>query len=424
MAINPDAKLAPDWNKPDVKKVPTRNGFGEGLAIAGERDKNVVALCADLTESTRVQLFAEKFPERFIQIGVAEQNMATVASGLAAVGKIPFIASYAMFSPGRNWEQIRTTIAYNDRNVKIAAAHSGISVGPDGATHQALEDIAIMRVMPNMICLVPCDAIEARKITLAAAEHLGPVYFRFAREKTPVFTTDDTPFEIGKAVVFRQGNDVAIIACGPLVYEALIAAEQLAKEGIDCTVINSPSIKPLDGATIIGAATRCGAVVTAEEAQSGAGLGGSVCELLSEVAPVPIKRVGVKDRFGESGEPDELMKKFGLKVPDIIQAAKDAIAMKKSTSARPKMMYLATLLANPREHFVLKNGKTLKSGAELKQALPSMDDATYKHHVTKDRNDFANWIADVYRDTETANSIRKAHNKQDIIRIIAQRLKR
>ncbi len=419
MSIRTDAKLANDWNLSNVKKVPTRNGFGDGLLIAGERNKDVVALCADLTESTRVQAFAEKFPERFVQIGVAEQNMATVASGMAAAGKIPFIASYAMFSPGRNWEQIRTTIAYNDRNVKIAGAHAGISVGPDGATHQALEDISIMRVMPNMTVLVPCDAIEARKITIAAAQHHGPVYFRFAREKTPVFTTDETPFSIGKAVVFRDGNDAAIVACGPLVYEALLAAETLSKENINCTVINSPSIKPLDGATIVGAAKRCGAVVTAEEAQYVGGLGGAVAELLSEAHPVPIKRVGVKDHFGESGEAEELLTKFGLRAVDIIKAVREAIAMKNN----PRASLAKHTTLNKNEYFKLANGKQLTSLVELRDALASMDNATYAHHVHTNRNDFATWVNDVFHHQDLAHQMRTSPTKQQLTKTIARHCK-
>ncbi|MBI3627275.1 MAG: transketolase family protein [Candidatus Sungbacteria bacterium] len=312
-----------------IEQKPTRNGYGEGLVKAGEADPNVVALCCDLTDSTRTQLFKEKFPDRFIEMGVAEQNMASVASGLAAVGKVPFIASYAMFSPGRNWEQIRTTICYNESNVKIAGAHAGVSVGPDGATHQAIEDLAITRVIPTMTVLSPCDVEEARKATIAAAKMKGPVYLRFAREKTPVFTTSETPFEIGKAQVFWDGPadniDVAIIGCGPLVHNAILAAAKLEAEAIAVRVINNPSVKPMDVRTIIEAAKAARAVVTVEEHQMAGGMGSAVAEILAQNCPVPIEFVGVADRFGESGEPAQLLEAFGLGVSHIVNVAKQVI---------------------------------------------------------------------------------------------------
>ena len=254
--LNPNAKLDPKIFESNLEKKPTRDGYGDGLVIAGAEDQNVVVLCADLTESTRSYKFAEKFPERFFEIGVAEQNMATIAAGLGISGKIPFISSYAVFSPGRNWEQIRTTISYNDSNVKIAGAHAGVSVGPDGATHQAVEDIATMRVMANMKVIVPCDMIEATKATVAAAKTWGPIYLRFAREKTPVFTTEETPFAIGKAEIFfkPKNPEVAIIGCGPLLHNALLAARDLEKENIGAMVINNHTVKPLDEKTLLSAA--------------------------------------------------------------------------------------------------------------------------------------------------------------------------
>ncbi len=328
-------KLVP--NLLDLKSIeqkPTRNGYGEGLAKAGEENQNVVALCADLTESTRTILFKEKFPKRFIEIGVAEQNLASVASGLAAVGKIPFISSYAMFSPGRNWEQIRTTICYNERNVKIAGAHAGVSVGPDGATHQAIEDMAVMRPIANMVVLSPCDVEEARKVTISAARYVGPVYMRFAREKTPVFTTNETPFEINKAQIFwnelKTGKpDVAIIACGPLTHNAILAAAELEKEGIGVRVINNPSVKPLDEAIILDAANAAGAVVTVEEHQVAGGMGSAVAEFLAKNFPVPIEFIGVQNRFGESGEPAQLLEAFGMGVSHIIEAVNRVKSRKK-----------------------------------------------------------------------------------------------
>jgi transketolase len=328
--INKKAKLSTKIFKRGIEKIATRDGYGDGLVIAGEEDKRVVVLCADLTESTRSLDFAKKFPKRFIEVGVAEQVLATVAAGMANYGKIPFISSYAVFSPGRNWEQIRTTIALNNVPVKIGGAHAGISVGPDGATHQATEDIALMRVMPNMVVLAPCDMIETKKATVAAAKNGKPTYIRFAREPTPLFTTEETPFEIGKAEVFWQTKDpkVAIIACGPLVYEALVAARKLKAGKIGSIVINCQTIKPIDEQAIIRAAKKAGAVVTVEEHQAAGGLGGAVAEVLSRNFPVPMEYIGMPDCFGESGKPDELLKKYKMKSQDIARVARRVIRRK------------------------------------------------------------------------------------------------
>lgn len=330
--INQKLNLSNKIFKKNIDMVPTRQGYGEGLVVAGEKHDQVVVLCADLTDSTKSNLFKEKFPERFIEVGVAEQGMATIAAGMANYGKIPFISSYAAFSPGRNWEQIRTTIALNDVPVKIAGAHAGVSVGPDGATHQMLEDIALMRAMPNMIVISPADAVEARKATIEAAKNGKPTYLRFAREKTPVFTTDKTPFNIGKAELLWQskGPEAVIIACGPLVYEALLAAKELDKKGMQTLVINCHTIKPIDEETIIKAAKITGSVVTVEEHQISGGLGGAVAEVLSRNFPVPIEFVGMPDSFGESGEPDELLTKYGMKRDDIMKAVVKVIARKNS----------------------------------------------------------------------------------------------
>ncbi len=312
----------------ELVKEPTRKGFGRGLKIAGEQDENVVAASADLTDSTQISLFKEAFPNRFIEVGVAEQNLVTVGSGLAAMGKIPFVSSYAAFSPGRNWEQIRTTICLNDRPVKIVGSHAGLSVGPDGATHQMLEDIAIMRALPNMVVLAPGDAVEAEKMTIAMAKDKRPNYMRLAREASPVFTTKDTPFEIGKAYVLREGSDVTLIATGVMTYNALVAADKLAKDGISAEVVHVPTIKPLDNETILKSVQKTGAVVTAEEHQITGGLGGAIAELLAEELPTPLARVGVKDRFGESGTPDELFEKFGLTPKHITLAAHQVLDKK------------------------------------------------------------------------------------------------
>jgi len=327
--LNLNAKLINNLlDTKNIQMVPTRDGFGKGLVEAGEKDQRVVVLCADLSESTRVHWFQQKFPERFVQMGVAEQNMATVASGMANYGKIPFIASYAVFSPGRNNEQIRTTISLNHVPVKVVGCHAGVSVGPDGATHQQIEDIALMRVQPNMVVVVPCDAVEAQKATMAVAFNNEPSYIRLGREKSWVFTTPQTPFEIGKAEIFRDGTDVAIIGCGILLYNALVAAEELAKEQIDCMVINSHTVKPLDEKTIIEAAKKCGAVVSVEEHQINGGLGSAVAECLSRNYPAPQEYIGVKNRFGESGDPFELIEKLGMGVADIKEAVKKAFARK------------------------------------------------------------------------------------------------
>lgn len=323
-----EIKLAADLYDPAVKQEPIRAGFGRGLLAAGQRDKNVVALCADLTESTKMDAFANAFPERFVEIGVAEQNLATVAAGLALAGKQPFIASYAAFSPGRNWEQIRTTICLNDTNVKIVGSHAGVSVGADGATHQMLEDIALMRVLPNMRVVVPCDSVEAEKATLALAASPGPAYLRLARDKTPVVTTPETPFTLGKAQVLRAGKDMTLVACGPMVYQALVAAETLARAGVEAEVINCAVIKPLDSVTILASARRTGKVITVEEAQAAGGLGGAVAELLSEHEPLPLARIGIADQFGQSGAPNELLEHYGLTAKHIVERAKDLLERK------------------------------------------------------------------------------------------------
>lgn len=330
--LNQSQKLNTKVFNDDVEQVPIRQGFGEGLLQAGIEDENVVALCADLVESTKMNLFADKFPDRYIEIGVAEQNLVTVASGMAAMGKIPFASSYAMFSPGRNWEQIRTTACYNDLPVKIVGSHAGVSVGPDGGTHQAIEDIAIMRVLPNMVVLSPCDSIEAKKATLACAKTKEPTYIRLAREKTPIITTLDTPFEIGKAeIVFvpEQGlAEVGIVATGALVHKALVCAKDLESNGVKVKVMNLATIKPLDKDAIIALAKETKAIVTVEEHQIACGMGGAVAECLSESYPVPIEFVGVRDLFGQSGTPNELIEHYGMGVSHIKEAVEKVLKRK------------------------------------------------------------------------------------------------
>lgn len=307
-----DYALNPHYAADDVKQEPTRAGFGRGLKLAGEKDERVVALCADLTDSTQMSLFKNEFPKRFIEVGVAEQNLVTVASGMARAGKIPFTSSYAAFSPGRNWEQIRTTIALNEMPVKIVGSHAGISVGPDGATHQMLEDITLMRVLPHMVVVAPGDSIEAEKATQAIAVNDKPSYIRLAREKTPIFSTEHSPFEIGKAYVLRHGDDVSLLGTGTMTYQLLLLARLLEDRGISAEVVHVPTIKPLDEETILESVHKTGRVVTAEEAQIAGGFGGAIAELLSEKSPAPLKRLGMLDRFGESGTPSELLEHFNL----------------------------------------------------------------------------------------------------------------
>lgn len=304
--------LNPHYMDDDVRQEPTRAGFGRGLKRAGELDDRVVALCADLTESTQMSHFRQAFPDRFVEVGVAEQNLVTVASGMARAGKIPFTSSYAAFSPGRNWEQIRTTICLNDQPVKIIGSHAGISVGPDGATHQMLEDIALMRVLPNMTVIAPGDAIEAEKATLAIASSAKPAYLRLAREKTPVFSSENSPFEIGKAYVLRKGSDISLLGTGTMTYQLLVLSRLLEEQGVSAEVVHVPTIKPLDRATILQSVKKTGRVVTAEEAQIAGGFGGAVAELLAEACPAPLHRIGINDHFGESGQPEQLLEKFNL----------------------------------------------------------------------------------------------------------------
>jgi transketolase len=317
--------LAADVFEDDVKLEPNRAGFGRGLKDAGGANEAIVALCADLTESTQMSLFRDAFPNRFIEIGIAEQNLVTVASGLAHAGKIPFTSSYAAFSPGRNWEQIRTTISLNNQPVKIIGSHTGLYTGADGATHQMLEDIALMRVLPNMVVIAPGDSLEAEKATKLIAQNGKPTYMRLAREKIPIFSTDESPFEIGKAYVLREGSDISLMGTGTMTYPLLVAANILASQGINAEVVHVPTIKPLDQETIIASARKTGRVLTAEEAQIAGGFGSAVAELLSEKLPTPVKRIGMQDRFGESGKPAELLDLFGLTAEKIAQTIKEFI---------------------------------------------------------------------------------------------------
>jgi transketolase len=318
--------LVADVLAKDAKKESIRDGFGRGLLEAGKQNDKVVAICADLTDSTKISLFAEAFPDRFIEAGIAEQNITTVGSGLAAMGFIPFVSSYAAFCPGRTWEQIRTTICLNEQNVKIIGSHAGLYTSPDGATHQALEDIVLMRVLPGMVVLVPCDSVEAEKMGPLMAADKRPGYVRLARGASPVITTAKTPFEIGPAYVFKTGTDVTLVATGTMTYQALAAAEMLKKDGIHAEVIHVPTVKPLDEKTIIESARKTGAVVTAEEGQIAGGLGGAVAEVLGEHCPVPIKRIGMRDAFGQSAlTPEELLKHYGLDAAHIAMAAHQVV---------------------------------------------------------------------------------------------------
>lgn len=319
--IHPSARLVKNLFSEDVAQVSTRDGFGIGVVEAGKTNERVVVLCADLSESTRAEWFEKEFPERFVEVGIGEQNMAALGAGFAEAGKIPFIASYAAFNPGRNYEHIRTTIALNEANVKVCGMHAGVSVGPDGATHQMLEDIGLMRMLPHMIVIAPGDAEEARKVVVAAAKHEGPVYLRFGRSATPVFTTKDTSFEIGKALMLWESETprVALLSTGSLSYEVLLAARSLETKGIHSLVMHIPTIKPLDEGAVLAAAKRTGRLVTIEEHQTAGGFGSAVAEMLSEKYPVPIARIGIKDVFGQSGTPEELIAHYGLDAVHIEQ---------------------------------------------------------------------------------------------------------
>jgi transketolase len=322
--LNDAAHLSAKVFADDIEKRSTRDGFGTGVVEAGKNNPNVVVLCADLKESTRAEAFETAYPDRFVEMGVAEQNMATVASGMARVGKIPFAASYAAFSPGRNYEQIRTTIALNRMPVKLCGMHAGVSVGLDGATHQMLEDIGLMRMLPHMTVLVPADAEEARKVVVAAAMTDGPVYIRFGRANTPVFTTPETPFTIGKALVLWKDEkpSVALLATGPQSYTALVAARALSESGIGVIVLHVPTVKPLDEEAILAVAKQVRAVVTVEEHQAAGGFGSAIAEYLSTAHPLPIQRLGIQDQFGQSGTPDELLAHYGLDATSIEKAVR------------------------------------------------------------------------------------------------------
>ena len=330
--LNQSLKLNTKIFNNDVERISTRQGFGDGLLIAGNENENIVVLSADLSESTKVNIFAERFPERFIELGVAEQNLATVSSGMAAMGKIPFIASYGIFNPGRNWEQIRTTICYNNQPVKIIGSHAGLSVGPDGGSHQALEDIAITRVIPNLVVISPCDVIEAKKATIACSKTKDPTYIRLARNNTPIITSNETPFEIGKAQIIYTPEiglaHVGIIATGPILYKAIIAARELEKKGIKTKVMNLSTIKPLDNNAIISLAKETKSIVTVEDHQIAGGVGSTVSECLAQNYITPIEFVGVKDKFGQSGTPEELEKFYGIETLDIIRAVQKVLKRK------------------------------------------------------------------------------------------------
>lgn len=320
-----DMHLSTKIGSDEIELEPTRKGFGKGLKVAGDKDNSIVALCADLTESTQMHIFREAHPDRFIEVGIAEQNLVTVAAGMSAMGKKPFASSYAAFNPGRNWEQIRTTICLNDRFVCVVGSHAGVSVGPDGATHQMLEDIALMRVLPNMLVVVPGDSLEAEKATIAIAAQESPAYLRLAREATPIFTSAESPFEIGKAYVLREGKDVGLYGTGIMTYQCLVAADILARDGIQAEVVHVPTIKPIDEKTILASLRKTGRAVTVEEAQVAGGFGSAIAELSTDKLPVPIRRLGIPDDFGESGKTSELYQHFGLTGEQIAKSTKDFI---------------------------------------------------------------------------------------------------
>ena len=311
------------------KMVPTRDGFGQGVVELGRKNKDIVVLSADLTDSTRANWFKKEFPDRFFGLGVAEQDMFGTAAGFALMGKTPFACTFGVFASGRAWDQIRVSIAYMNLNVKIIGTHGGVSVGPDGATHQALEEISLMRIMPNMTVIVPCDALEAKRATIESASHKGPVYIRFGRSGAPLITKETDNFKIGKANVIKEGSDISIFACGQMVYESMLACDELKKDGINARLVNMHTPKPIDKDCIIKCAKETGAIVAVEEHTIAGGFGSAIAEVVVENNPVPIKFVGIRDKFGQSGEPDELFEHFGLKSKNIVKAAKEAIAMKR-----------------------------------------------------------------------------------------------
>ncbi|MBA3724281.1 MAG: transketolase family protein [Candidatus Levybacteria bacterium] len=329
--LNPKLKLNKKLFDKDVELAPTRAGFGSGLLALGETNPNVVALAADLTESTQANKFAEKFPERFIQTGIGEQNMAAVAAGLAVTGKVAFISSYATFSPGKNWETLRTTAVYNEANVKIAGHHAGIMTGPDGATHQATEDVAITRIWPNMHVYVPCDSIEAKKATIASADITTPVYLRYTRDKTPIITTEETPFTVGKMQDFwiTENPQATIFAMGYMLFYALVAAKELEEEGFPVLVVNAATVKPLDADGILRFTGHTGAVVTVEDHQVEGGLGSAIAEFLAKNNPLPMEFVGLQNTFAESGAWQDILKKYNMDIPAIKKAVKKVIKRKK-----------------------------------------------------------------------------------------------
>ena len=309
-------------------RVPMRDGYGKALMELCEKRKDVMVLDADVAKSTRTVWIRDKYPEHFLDMGISEQDMVGTAAGLALSGMVPFASTYCVFLAGRAWDQIRTTVCYNNLNVKLGGAHAGISVGPDGATHQALEDVALMRVLPNMTVIVPCDAEETRKATLAMAERQGPCFVRFGREAVPVVTDESTPFEIGKARLCREGSDVTVFANGAMVFEAQNAADALAKEGVSVRVYDLHTVKPLDEEAVLKAAEETGCIVTAEEHQVNGGMGSTVAEFLAKHCPVPMEFVGMQDSFGESGDPQELMDKYGLNQKTIEENIRKVLARK------------------------------------------------------------------------------------------------
>jgi transketolase len=416
-----------------------RDAYGRALLELGTANKKVVVLTADLGESTRVDGFARAHPERFVECGVAEQNMVGIAAGLALSGRLPFVNSFAVFCPGRTWDQLRISVCYNKANVKIVGCHAGLTVGADGASHQALEDIAAVRCIPDITVVVPCDAAETAKATKAIAAVEGPCYMRINRQKSALVTKPDSSFSLGKASVLRNGGDVAIVACGIMVHEALVAAEMLAKEGMEATVINNHTVKPIDATTLLNAAQSCGCMVTAEEHQINGGMGSAVLEAIAS-APVPVVRVGVRNVFGESGTPEELLAKYGLTAKDIAAAARQAHKLKYRAEnplvCKPPNLPVqkaSQMLAPVSKDvgFNLHGGRQLHTLVDLHRALLGMDEATFAHHCTgrqeknssgQARNDFANWIEHVHDDPELAASLRKHSTRAGMARAVGTRI--
>lgn len=412
---------------PKVESDSTRNGFGKGIIKAGT-SQDVWVVTADLGGSTCVNKFRDKFPERFVQVGVAEQNLVTVASGIASMNKVVFATSFAVFSPGRNWEQIRTTICYNDQPVIIVGSHTGLGVGEDGATHQALEDISLMRTLPNMNVVVPCDSLQAEKAAIALAKNRSPAYLRLNRQKSPLITKSTTPFKLGEAQMFREGKDLVIFSCGPIINEVIKAAEELKNKKISVAVVNIHTIKPLDQKTIAKYVNKCQKFLVVEDHQVNGGLGSAISECLIN-NPAQGEIIGVENVFGESGKAEDLYWKYGLTSEKITNKALNLIKQKnkkdytKKSVKQSKKKTKVLINAPETKQFLMCDGQKIKNLKELSLIMKNVNEEVFKHHVTNNKNDFANWIQHVLKEKELSSQLKKIKTKQKTQKLIDAYLK-